>query len=178
MVSTANSPGLTLISKPYQRRVGLLPMIAAMAIGFLFSLVWFGVAAWMVQHRGGQFSGFGWLIILATSAYCIYLAVAAFRLFAESQQQYRLELTANEAVLSVTDKLRNKKSTQMVLLSDVKYAEYYPFLDSSSIILHTAYADMEIPLWPLGAQAQDALDFLEGRGVHVVNVQSDERIPL
>ncbi len=65
----------------------------------------------------------------------------------------------------------------MVLIDDVKYAEYYPYCDSSSMILHTSYAQMEVPLWPLGSRGTDVLDYLIGRGVRVVNVQSDDPIP-
>jgi hypothetical protein len=152
-------------------------MVIALKVGFAFSCVWFGVASWMILQQGAEFVTWGVLIVLSTLAYCAYLGIAAFKIYADSKRQYCLELTDTEAILSVIDKLRRRKSTQMVLLSDVKYAEYYPYPDSASVILHTPYADMEIPLWPLGAQGQDALDFLEGRGLHIINVQSDERIP-
>ncbi len=66
----------------------------------------------------------------------------------------------------------------MVLLDDVKFAEYYPYCDDSSVIFHAPYTDMEVPLWPMGLHAQDILDFLKGRGVHVINVQSDEKFPI
>jgi hypothetical protein len=45
------------------------------------------------------------------------------------------------------------------------------------IILHAPYVDMEVPLWPLSGQGADVVDFLNGRGVNVVNVQSDDKIP-
>jgi hypothetical protein len=64
-----------------------------------------------------------------------------------------------------------------VLLADIIYAEYYPYLDSASIIFHTSNSDFEMPLWPMGKHAQDAIDFLTGTGVKVVDVQSDEVIP-
>jgi hypothetical protein len=177
LVATVDFVRLKLVSKPYKNRAGLLPMIVALAIGFSFSCIWFGVATWMIMQAGAEFITWGILIILSTLAYCVYLGIAAFKIYADSKRQYCLELTETEAILSMVDTLRKMKSTQMVLLADVKYGEYYPFADSSCIILHAPYADMEVPLWPLGPQAQDALDFLEGRGIHIVNVQSDEPIP-
>jgi hypothetical protein len=36
---------------------------------------------------------------------------------------------------------------------------------------------MEVPLWPLGEQVKDVIDFLDGRGLRIVNVQSDDAIP-
>ncbi len=177
MVATVNDVRLRLLSKPYRTRSGLTPMIIALSVGFVFSCVWFGFAVWMILQSGSDFIAWGVLIILSTLAYCAYLVLAAYKIYADSKRQYCLELTDTEAVLAVTDTLRKKQSTQMVLLCDVKYGEYYPFADSSCIILHAPYTHMEIPLWPLGAQAQDALDFLEGRGVHIINVQTDEKIP-
>ncbi|HEY9792017.1 MAG TPA: hypothetical protein V6D22_16540 [Candidatus Obscuribacterales bacterium] len=177
MLPTVDATRLKLVSKPYKNRSGLWPMIVALTIGFSFSVIWFGVATWMMLQNGAEFLTWGILIVLSTVLYCVYLGIAAYKIYADSKRQYCLELTENEAFLSVVDSLREKKSTQMVLLCDVKYGEYYPYTDSSCLILHAPYADMEIPLWPLGAQAQDALDFLEGRGVHIINVQSDEKIP-
>lgn len=178
MVAAVDHVHLKLVSKPYKYRAGLWPMVAALSIGFVFSIAWFAVAGWMVTQSGVEFLVWGSMIILSTLAYCAYLGIAAYKMFADSRRIYSLELTDTEAVLSVIDRLSKKKCTQMVLLADVKYAEYYPYPDSASMIMHAPYADMEVPLWPLGAQAQqDALDFLEGRGVRVINVQSDEKIP-
>ena len=177
MVASVQDIRLKLSSKPYKNRTGLWPMLFALAIGFVFSLIWFTVAGWMVLQGRSELIAWGVMILLSTLAYCAYLVMAAYRIYADSRRQYCLELTDTEAVLSIVDTLRKRKSTQMVLLADVRYGEYYPYPDSSCIILHAPYTDMEVPLWPLGPQAQDALDFLEGRGVHIINVQGDERIP-
>lgn len=177
MVATVDSVRLKLYSKPYKYRAGLIPMLFALGVGFVFSIAWFGVATWMIIESGTEFIMWGVLIVLSTIAYCFYLGMASHKIWADSRRQYCLELTESEAVLSVIDRLRKSQSTQMVLLEDVRYGEFYPYPDSASLIMHTSYVDMEVPLWPFGAQAQDALDFLEGRGVHIINVQSDERIP-
>jgi len=96
---------------------------------------------------------------------------------ARLKREYVLELTESEVVLVIIDRYAKKKTTQMLLLDDVIYAEYYPYPDSSTIIYHTEYALMEVPLWPMGDRGQDVVDFTEGRGVRVINVQSDESIP-
>lgn len=98
-------------------------------------------------------------------------------LIRDAHRMYVLELTDSEAVLTVLDSASKRCATQMVLLDDITFAEYYPYRDCSSVILHTAYANMEVPLWPLAGHAQDVLDFLDGRGVRVVNVQSDTPFP-
>jgi hypothetical protein len=177
LVATVDSVQVKLYSKPYKYRAGLIPMVFALSIGLLFSIAWFVVAAWMIFQSGPEFIMWGILIVLSTIVYCAYMGLAAYKIWTDSRRQYCLELTETEAVLSVIDRHRKKQSTQMVLLNDVRYGEYYPYPDTASVILHTSYVDMEIPLWPFCQQAQDALDFLEGRGVHIINVQSDDKIP-
>jgi hypothetical protein len=65
----------------------------------------------------------------------------------------------------------------MVLLDDVSYVEYYPYSDSACIIMHACHYEMEVPLWPLGEHGQDVIDFLAGRGIRIVNVQTDDKVP-
>ncbi len=120
-----------------------------------------------------------WAIVLggSTVAFAAFLAYMSYMLVRDAFREYVFELTESEAVLFVNDRLHKKRSTCMVLLEDVRYAEYYPYSDSACVILHAPYCEMEVPLWPLGEHGQDAIDFLSGRGVRVINVQSDERMP-
>lgn len=164
---------MCLTSGSYSRRVGLWPMSIGLGLGWFFSLIWLMVSVWTFAYNPY------WSILIAAStvAFLVLLSLMTYRLIIEAHCRYVFELTSDEAVLNTYDQLRHRHSTQMVLLNDVKYAEYYPFSDSACIILHTQYASMEVPLWPLGTQAQDVLDFLDGRGTTIVNVQSDDLIP-
>lgn len=173
MVSFVHSTGLKLVSVPYWRRVGLFPMLAILALAWIFVLIWLVVAVWVFSYN------VFWSVTLSAStlAFGSFLGFMTYKIFAGIYCDYVLELTDDEAVLSVTDRLRHKRSVQMVLLDDIKFAEYYPFQDSALIIFHTNYADMEVPLWPMGETGCDVADFLKGRGVHVIDVQSDEKFP-
>ncbi|MBX9722253.1 MAG: hypothetical protein K2X81_12710 [Candidatus Obscuribacterales bacterium] len=177
MVQIVETSGLKIASGPYKARQGLYPMIVALFIGFCFSALWLTVSVMLILD--GKTANVVWGIItgLSTLLYCFYMGFIAYKLTRDSQRHYLLEITYSEAVLTVRDKLHGKKSTQMVLLDDIKYAEYYPYPDSSSVILHAPYTVMEIPLWPLGTQAHDVMDFLSGRGIPIVNAQFDDRIP-
>lgn len=174
---TDASGGLKVESGPYKSRPGLYPMLVALIIGFGFSLLWLTVSIYLILDGHTPDLIWGSMTGLCTVLYCFYMGYVAYRLLVDSRRQYVLELNASEAVLTVLDNLHRKKSTQMVLLDDVKYAEYYPYPDSASVILHAPYTMMEIPLWPLGKQSQDVMDFLSGRGIAVVNAQFDDRIP-
>jgi len=150
-------------------------MWVAIVVGFMFMALWLSVAVFTIMYN------VYWSVVIAGAAiaFATFLGLMANTLIRDGSRRYVLELTDTEAVLNVVEGKGNKrrKCTQMVLLDDIRFAEYYPYRDSTSLILHTNYANMEVPLWPMGDHAQDVLDFLEGRGVAVVNVQSDDPIP-
>jgi hypothetical protein len=164
---------MRLVSRPYMRRVGLLPLIVAISFGWVFVILWGGVSAYAFSYNNY------WATVLGGSTVCFatLLAYMSYTLVRDGMKQYAFELTESEAVLQVYDRWRKQHATFMVLLDDVSYAEYYPYSDSSCLILHAPYYEMEVPLWPLGEHAQDVIDYLAGRGIRIVNVQSDDRIP-
>jgi len=173
VVASVNPASLRLVSGPYGRRVGLIPMTIALTLGWIFAGLWLSTAIFILPYN------LIWSLVLtaSTTLFSVYLGFVTYTMIADCFREYVLELTETEAILSVFDRLRKRRSTQMVLLDDIKYAEYYPFSDSASIIFHAPYTDMEVPLWPMGSRGQDVVDFLDGRGVTVVNVQSDDDIP-
>jgi hypothetical protein len=124
-----------------------------------------------------EWPAWGVLIGLSSVTFGALLTLFGVGLIRDSRREYLLELTESEVVLVVTDRKAKKRGTQMLLLADVTYAEYYPYHDSASIIFHTEYLQMEVPLWPMGDRGQDVVDFLDGRGVRVINVQSDDCMP-
>lgn len=165
--------GITLTSLPHKRRPGLFPLCTAICLGWAFVAMWFTVAIVSLA----EWPAWGVLIGLSSITFGALLTLFGFGLIRDSRREYLLELTESEVVLVVTDRKAKKKGTQMLLLADVIYAEYYPYNDSASIIFHTNYSRMEVPLWPMGERAQDVVDFLDGRGVRVINVQSDDNMP-
>lgn len=167
-------PAIRLESDPRVKRVGSNVMWVAIVVGFMFMALWLCVAAFTLTYN------IYWSVVMAGAsiAFSCFLWMMAQTLIRDGKRLYVLELTDSEAVLTVLDNgTKRRTATQMVLLDDVTFAEYYPYRDCSSVILHTAYANMEVPLWPLAAHAQDVLDFLDGRGVYVINVQSDVPFP-
>lgn len=152
-------------------------MTIAVVVGFTFSILWLVTAGWLILQPAMDLRIWGIVIASCTLLYCGYLSLAAYKLMGDGRRDYMVELTDSECILNVVDNLHHKHAMNMVLLNDVRYAEYYPYPDSASVILHTPYASMEVPLWPFGSQAQDVIDFLEGSGVRICNVQSDDPIP-
>ena len=173
MAIPITSTKITLISRPYAKRAGLWPMVAMLALSWIFVALWVSVAVFVFPYS----PFYSVLIGASTIAFSCLLFIMSRKIYIDSFRNFALEITDTEAVLSVEDSLNHKHSQQMVLLDDVKFAEYYPFTDSASVILHAPYTDMEVPLWPMENQGHDLIDFLEGRGVNVVNVQTDDKIP-
>ncbi|MBZ0188239.1 MAG: hypothetical protein K8F91_18460 [Candidatus Obscuribacterales bacterium] len=163
---------LILKSDPRVKKVGAGVLSVALAIGWVFTVLWLVVATFTLPYN------IYWAFVLACTAlaFGFLLTFMSYTNFRDGRRSYMLELTGQEAVLTVVDRLEKKRSTQMVLLDDIVYAEYYPYQDSKSIIFHTPYARMEVPLWPLPNRGQDVVDFIIGRGVKVVDVQGDDPI--
>lgn len=148
--------------------------------------MWFGISLGWIMVGAGIFAGYlafghnqyvSLAFVLPAFLFAGFLIFHIYNLIRQSNCDYIFEITNQDAVFCKIDRLKKKKTFQLILLDDIKYAEYYPYLDSASIIFHTPYAEIEEPLWPMGKHAQDVVDFLTGMGVKVVDVQSDEAIP-
>lgn len=173
MVTAKPQIAIKLVSKPYSKRTGLGPLMVGIAVGWIFAALWAVTGFFALWHN----IYWGFTLLASTSGFSLFLSFMTYGMVRDANRSFIFELTDSDAVLYVYDRLKKRKSTQMVLLDDVKYVEYYPYCDSSSMILHTPYAHMEVPLWPLGEQVKDVIDFLDGRGVKIVNVQLDDAIP-
>ena len=165
---------IRLASNPFRNRTGLIPLVVAVGIGWVFVGLWTFVACLTFQYSAP------WSILVACTAAAFggILFLMTLGILADANREYQYELNATEAVLTTFDKRSKRKKIKMILMDDVKYAEYYPYLDSACIILHSPEFDMEVPLWPLGEHSEDILDFLKGRGISVMNVQMDDSIPV
>lgn len=173
MITTTESGSIRLVSNPYGQRVGLVPLLVAVVFGWVFVLLWGAVSVFAFAYNSY------WASVLAAStcAFGGFLAYMSAQMVRDGFREYVFELNDSEAILQINDKLLKKKTTCMILLNDVRFAEYYPYSDSSCVILHAPYYQMEMPLWPLGNRANDVIDFLIGRGIRMVDVQSDDPIP-
>ena len=160
-------------SCPGIKRVGTGAVWAAIGIGLLFVALWMIVAIGVIPYN------IYWsaVLALAASAFGSLLTFMAYSIIRDGKRRFSLEINDSEAVLVVQDMMHNKKSVQMVLLKDIEYAEFYPYRDSATIIFHSSYTKMEVPLWPFGNQIEDVLDYLDGLGVRIIDVQSDEPLP-
>ena len=155
------------------KRIGTGALWAAIGVGLLFVVLWLIVAVGVIPYN----IYWSTTLALAASAFGSLLLYMAYCIVRDGKRKFSLELNDSEAVLVVCDRMHNKKAVQMVLLDDIEYAEFYPYRDSATIILHSSYTKMEVPLWPFGAQISDVLDFLDGRGIKIIDVQSDEPLP-
>jgi hypothetical protein len=151
----------------------MMPMILGIGLGWL--MVAGGLFAASLAFAHNQYFACG--LAAPSFIFALYLIFNTYNLIRQSNCDYIIEISDHDAAFSKIDHWQKKKTNQSILLADIKYAEYYPYLDSASIILHTSSSDIEMPLWPMGKHARDAVDFLTGMGVKVVDVQSDEAIP-
>lgn len=172
-MSLINPIFIKLASHPYRRRAGLTPLVVAMSIGWVFVGLWVWVGCLTIAFNPIWAA----CVFMATVAFSLFLGFMSFEFWRDAHREYEYEINSTEAILTVFDKLSKRSATKMILMADVEYAEYYPYLDSACIILHSKGFDLEVPLWPLGTRSQDILDFLLGRGILVMNVQMDDTVP-
>jgi hypothetical protein len=173
-MSTAINPvGMKLTSNPAAKRALAATLAVGVGLGWVFMTIWL-IVAWVAFTNNLIW---GCVLFAAVAAFAIVLSTLTYTSVHRICRDYVFELTVNDAVLIVIDRLSKRQSTEMVVMDDIKFAEYYPYPDSACIILHTSYAKMEVPLWPMIHGGGDVLDFLKGRGIRVVNVESDELIP-
>lgn len=173
MVTAKPQIAIKLVSKPYSTRTALAPLMVGVGVGWIFVALWLITATAALMHN----VLWGLLLLGSTFGFSMFLSFMTYSMVRDAYRSFVFELTDSDAVLYVYDRLKKRKSTQMVLLDDVTYVEYYPYRDSAAMILHTSYAQMEVPLWPMGEQVKDVIDFLDGRGLRIVNVQFDDVIP-
>jgi len=173
MTTAIDRTGIKLVSNPQSLRAALVPMAVGIGLGWAFIVIWLVVVCFAFLKS----PLWGSLLLASLAAFATLLDFLSYTTLRDSCRDYIFEITDTDAVLLVIDRLHRRRSMQMVLLDDIKYAEYYPYKDSASIIFHAPYTKMEVPLWPMGARSQDVVDFLLGRGVRVVNVHSDENFP-
>jgi len=145
----------------------------AISAGWVFVCLWSALAFFTVSHN------VYWALILSgsTTAFAAFLMWMTVTTAIESFTNYTVEMTGNEVVATRYNRLQRRTKILMMLFDDIKFAEYYPYRDSSSLILHSADREMEVALWPMGARSADILDYLAGAGVKIINVQSDDSFP-
>jgi hypothetical protein len=151
----------------------MVPLVFALTAGWLFVCLWSALAVFVFAHNAY------WALILSgsTTTFAAFLLWLTVTTVVESFTNYTFELTNSEAVLTTYNRLRKRTKIWMMLLDDITFAEYYPYRDSSCLIFHAPSGEMEVPLWPMGARSEDILDYLRGRGIKIINVQSDECFP-
>lgn len=170
-----------------------LPLV----VGLALALVQIAVTLTLSLLLFSQNAIFALLLSASALAFLFIVLTVAMRMLSNGQRLYNFEVTPTELILEILslppepserqskkqDKGKKKRSERrkigrvMVFLPDVRYCEYYPYPDSASMIFHTAYSHLEVPLWPLGERRNDLVDYLIGLGIEVVNVQFDDEIP-
>jgi ABC-type multidrug transport system fused ATPase/permease subunit len=169
-----------------------LPLV----VGLALALVQIAVTLALSFLLFAQNAVFALLLAASALAFLFIVLTVAMRMLSNGQRLYNFEITPTELILEILSlppesSARDKKKKQslhkrserrkigrvMVYLPDVRYCEYYPYPDSASMIFHTAYSHLEVPLWPLGERRNDLVDYLIGLGIEVVNVQFDDEIP-
>lgn len=161
---------LKFSSRPYHRRVALLPTSLSLAVAWLFLASWLTLAFYMMPI----IPLWSCMAMLTVAALSPFLFVFSYQRIKDAFDTYELELGGEQVKLSLFNRAGELKKKQTFYLKEIRRAEYYQTRDTASIVLRTVTDDMDIPLWSFGPDAErQIVEFVRTRGIKTVGIPND-----
>lgn len=155
---------LEFLSRPYERRVALIPMTIGIMLAWFVLACFIGICVILVRHA--MFAG--WITIAITAALIAYLIYLTRQWMTDGDYSYQLVIEGNRITLSSVNFKQSKIKSQEMLLSDINSAEYYEPRDVASLLLRADHDEIEIPLWSFGPDVEKRIiDFMKSKGVKI-----------
>ncbi|HNB24425.1 MAG TPA: hypothetical protein PKZ32_18530 [Candidatus Melainabacteria bacterium] len=132
---------------------------------FVLSLTYFSI-----EHDLA--SGFAAVLFVFTMTICLVVSTHNLLKFSTADG-FELLIESDTIFLHGVDKKQNKRLWREVSLNGVEEADYYPTSDGSTIVLHSKdKADLELPLWAFGHEAEKQIvDYIRTR-TRVIDIPS------
>lgn len=169
-MTTVTSQKLRFFSRPYRRRIGLIPMTIAMVLAWTLVAVYFVFATSVLQ----QFALWGSLMLftlLALGAWLIYISYCWVK---DSQQQHELSIDGALVTLATYDAQTKKQAVRQISLDEVISAEYYEPKDTASLLLRSHRQSLDIPLWSFGPDVEKrVVEYVALRGIEIIGIPND-----
>jgi hypothetical protein len=153
MSTVRTQHGLQFLSRPYERRIGLIPMSVFLGLGWTLSVASILVASWFFRY----YALYSSIWIFAACGLAVYFALVTGRWIKDSRMHHELTLDQNRIRLVSRDARTNQQFVQSLDQNAVKSAEYYRAQDAGSILLNGRNEDLDIPLWSFGPGAEQKI---------------------
>lgn len=169
-MATLTKNKLRFVSRPFERRVGLIPVTIAIAISWLIV----AMAMFMSLAYVKVASFFGPFTVVASIALAVYLSFLTATWIKQSHMRYELEIGETSIKLIAYDKKSNRREEEEIDLQDVLQAEYYEARDVASLLLRGRVRDLDIPLWSFDPHEEEQIvAYVRVRGVRVIGIPVD-----
>ena len=161
-------PTMTLHSRPYKRRIALIPMSIALVLGWALEVLSIFLAVAVLKYD--IFWGIARLALVG--AFGLWLGFITFNWVDASSQTHDLQIDGDIVELQTFDTKRRQHTTQQISLDEVQTAEFYTPSDTASLTLNgRAGKSLEIPLWSFAPESQkQILSYVRERGVNLISV--------
>ncbi len=170
MATTIQKNKLRFVSRPYGKRIGLIPM----ALAILFSWPIVAISYVIATSELGRYKVWGSVSLLLVGLFAVYILFLTLRLIKESRFQHELTIEGDHVSLIIFDQRDGAVRRQQVSLKDVISAEYFEPRDTSSLLLKGNGQALEIPLWSFGPESEKKIiDRVRAMGVKIVGIPND-----
>ena len=157
------------LSRPYLRRIGLIPMSIFTALAWLLIPLTFALASLDVRYL----ILWGSIMWLAVAWLSMYIVLLTYRWIKDSQERHELVLDGDLISLTTVARKQMNGLTQQISLREVTFAEYYEPRDTANLLLRGRVSSLEIPLWSFGPEAEKKIvDYVRMNGIEVLGIPS------
>jgi hypothetical protein len=157
---------LRFISRPFDRRVALIPLSIAMVIAWAMVPISFWISVAIIFS-----SPWGFLSALVVAAFAGYLTFLTLGWIRDSQMSFELFIDGDLFKLSSYDQGLKRRVDRSISLRDVETAEYYEPRDVASLLLCGHNKSLAIPLWSFGPEVETTvINYVKDNGVKVVGI--------
>lgn len=160
-------PKFVFISRPYERRVGAIPV----RIACVFSWITVILTSIVLAVYASQLSIWSSVCLFAVLGFAVYTALVTYEWGRESREQYELALDGERIRLISHDELQDTAIKQQIWLGDVVRAHFYKRRGTNYLLLRANGKFLELPLSSFGEEAErEIIAYVQRYGVSISGV--------
>ncbi len=157
-------PKFVFISRPYERRMGAIPVRFAC----VFSWITVVLTSVVLAAYASQLPLWTSVSLFAVLGFAVYTALVTYESGRESRERFELALDGERVRLLSHDELQDKSIKQQIWLTDVLGAHYYQRRGVDYLLLRASRKFLELPLSSFGESAErQIINYVLRHGVKV-----------
>lgn len=169
-MNTVARPRLKFHSKPSKHRFAHLFTAAILLLGWTVYPLVLVMTYFSVQQDLS--TGFAAILVAIAFTLCMTIGTRQY-LKISTSDGFELLIESDVLFLYGLDKLKNRRLSDEIALSQVEEADYYPMSEYATLVLHShGKRDVEVPLWAFGKHAEQRIvEYIKSR-TRVIDIPS------